>query len=171
MTNLMTDRMTSWIILWLIQMVKSGKFHTCNVFFKVLFLKHFAIHFRSAFARMKRRRYNCEIYWNIDWYWQCWLKSISLLLLNWWWHISAWLHSLLDLTDLGARIRFWEFPGLASGLSQAAEEDNFSLNIDYYALFRMKTTGPTVLTEAFLKKSQNGLQLLECLNHKNMDKP
>ena len=87
-----------------------------------------------------------------------------------WWHISAWLHSLLDLTDPGARIWFWEFPGLASGLSQAAEEDNFSLNIDY-ALFRMKTTGPTVLTEAFLKKSQNGLQLLECLNHKNMDKP
>ena len=66
MTNLMTDRMTSWIILWLIQMVKSGKFHTCNVFFKVLFLKHFAIHFRSAFARMKRRRYNFEIYENID---------------------------------------------------------------------------------------------------------
>ena len=66
MTNLMTDRMTSWIIPWLIQMVKSGKFHTCNVFFKVLFLKHFAIHFRSAFARMKRRRYNCEIYENID---------------------------------------------------------------------------------------------------------
>ena len=90
---------------------------------------------------------------------------------NKWWHISAWLHSLLDLTDPGARIWFWEFPGLASGLSQAAEEDNFSLNIDYYALFRMKTTGPTVLTEAFLKKSQNGLQLLECLNHKNMDKP
>ena len=84
MTNLMTDRMTSWIILWLIQMVKSGKFHTCNVFFKVLFLKHFAIHFRSAFARMKRRRYTCEIYENIDWYWHCWLKSISLLLLNWW---------------------------------------------------------------------------------------
>ena len=31
-----------------------------------LFLKNFAIHFRSAFARMKRRRYNFEIYENID---------------------------------------------------------------------------------------------------------
>ena len=164
MTDLMTDHMTSWIISWLIQMVKSGKFH---YFLKTLpFISGpLSQGWRGGGTIVKYMKIFTGIDivdWN-QYHFFCLIDDDTFQpgCTAFW--ISLTLAPGYDFEN------FLDWPQV-SHRRQRRAISVLSLNINY-ALFRMKTTGPTVLTGAFLKKSQNGLQLLECLIIQNMDKP